>query len=72
MIRQIELIPEIFSPGTFFFFRNGRGNPAPTLTRSAYAEFGTIRGLFIVVKVGARSPRPHLFGVFSDSLNIYP
>jgi hypothetical protein len=47
---------------------NGRGNPAPTLTRSAYTEFGTIRGLFIIVKVGARSPRPHLVDVFSDSL----
>jgi hypothetical protein len=30
--------------------------------------FGTIRGLFIFVKVGARSPRPHLVGVFPDSL----
>ncbi len=46
----------------------GRGNPAPTLTVSAYGAFGTIRGLFIFVKVGARSPRPHLVGVFSDSL----
>ena len=27
-----------------------------------------IRGLLIYVKVGARSPRPHLFGVFSDRL----
>jgi hypothetical protein len=48
----------------------GRGNPAPTLTVSAYGAFGTIRGLFIFVKVGARSPRPHLVGVFSDSLNL--
>jgi hypothetical protein len=47
---------------------NGRGNPAPTLTRSAYGAFATIRGLFIIVKVGARSPRPHIVGVFSDSL----
>jgi hypothetical protein len=48
----------------------GRGNPAPTLTVSAYGAFGTIRGLFIFVKVGARSPRPHLVGVFSDTLKI--
>lgn len=41
---------------------------APTLTRSAYGAFATIRGLFIIVKVGARSPRPHIVGVFSDSL----
>jgi hypothetical protein len=38
------------------------------LTRSAYEAFGTIKGLFIIVKVGARFPRPHLFGLFSDSL----
>jgi len=49
---------------------SGRGNPAPTLTVNAYGAFGTIRGLFIFVKVGARSPRPHLVGVFSDSLKI--
>ena len=47
---------------------NGRGNPAPTLTRSAYGAFATIRGLFIIVKVGARFPRPHIVGEFSDSL----
>ncbi len=46
----------------------GRGNPAPTLTVSAYGAFGTIRRLFVFVKVGARSPRPHLVGVFSDRL----
>jgi hypothetical protein len=38
------------------------------LTVNAYGAFGTIRGLFIFVKVGARSPRPHLVGVFPDSL----
>ena len=27
-----------------------------------------IRGLFIFVKVGARFPRPHIVGEFSDSL----
>jgi hypothetical protein len=32
----------------------------PTLTRSAYAVFGTISALFIIVKVGARSPRPDI------------
>jgi len=29
----------------------GRGNPAPTLTFKAYEAFGTIRGLFVFVKV---------------------
>jgi hypothetical protein len=48
----------------------GRGNPAPTLTVSAHRAFGTIQGLFIFVKVGARSPRPHLVVEFSDSLNL--
>jgi hypothetical protein len=37
---------------------------------SAYVAFGTIRGLFIFVKIGARSPRPHLVDVFGDSLKI--
>jgi hypothetical protein len=38
------------------------------LTGSAYGAFGMIKDLFIIVKVGARSPRPHLVGVFSDRL----
>ena len=37
---------------------DGRGNPAPTLTLKTRVATGTIRGLFIFVKVGARSPRP--------------
>jgi hypothetical protein len=49
----------------------GTASFAPTLTVSAYTAFGTIRGLFIFVKVGARSPRPHLVGVFSDSLKYF-
>jgi len=42
--------------------------PLSTSTISVYRAFGTIRGLFIFVKVGARSPRPHLVVEFSDSL----
>jgi hypothetical protein len=38
------------------------------LTFRIYGAFGTIRDLFIFVKVGARFPRPHLAGVFSDIL----
>jgi len=41
---------------------------APTLTIRVYAAFGIIGEHFIYVKVGARFPRPHLVGVFSDSL----
>jgi hypothetical protein len=33
------------------FFAFGRGDPAPTLTFRAYQAFGTIRDLFIFVKV---------------------
>jgi hypothetical protein len=42
----------------------GTASFAPTLTLSVNGAFGIIRGLFIFVKVGARSPRPHLVGVF--------
>jgi hypothetical protein len=41
----------------------GRGDPAPTLTFSAYVAFGTIRDLFIFVKVGARFPRPQTMNI---------
>ena len=54
-------------PGKLFF-SNGRGNPAPTLTRSVYAACATIKGLFIIVKVGARSPRPLFIGIISNNL----
>ena len=47
---------------------HGQGNPAPTVTVRTYGVFGTTPGLFIFVKVGARSPRPHLFGLVSDNL----
>ena len=40
---------------------------APTLTIRIYKALGTSGDHFIFVKVGARSPRPHHFGVFSDS-----
>jgi hypothetical protein len=48
--------------------RNGRGDPAPTLTMRIQGTFGTVWDLFIYVKVGARFPRPHPVGVFSGSL----
>ncbi len=38
------------------------------MTVRTYGVFGTIRGLLIFVKVGARGPRPHLLDVFSDRL----
>jgi hypothetical protein len=41
----------------------GRETPAPTLTFSAYEAFGTISGLFIFVKVGARFPRPQTMDI---------
>jgi hypothetical protein len=33
-------------PPVFMKLYDGRGNPAPTLTFSAYEAFGIIRGLF--------------------------
>ena len=47
----------------------GRGNPAPTLTLSAYGAFEPIRGLFIFVKVGARFPRPISAFYFCEGIN---
>jgi hypothetical protein len=58
-------------PGKLFFGKlflsNGRGDPAPTLTFSAYGAFGTISGFYILVKVGARSPRPLFVDVPSNT-----
>jgi hypothetical protein len=46
----------------------GTASFAPTLTVRFYGAFGTIRGLFIFVKVGARFPRPHLVDLFPGRL----
>jgi len=60
---------------TNFFFWQRAGKPSvlppfSTLTYKTYAVFGAIRDLFVFVQVGARFPRRHLVGMFSDSLLI--